>query len=53
MARYIERSSEQGFVKPRDFIKNLLARIQWTRRLVLFVILCQEVRYVGGSLYQD
>ena len=34
LVRYIESSLNRGFVKPREFIRNLLGRIQETKRLV-------------------
>ena len=51
--RYIESSLNRGFVKPREFRRNLLGRIQRTRHLVRytgkFVIL--EVCYIEILLY--
>ena len=46
MVRYIESSSNRRFVKPREFIRNLLGRIQGTRHLVRYTgkFVISEVR---------
>ena len=44
---YIESSLNRRLVKPREFIKKLLVRIQETRHLVVIL----GVRYTGIQLY--
>ena len=53
IVRYVESSLNRGFVKPREFIKNLLARIQGTRYLVHYTrkFVMSGVRYKGIQLY--
>ena len=43
----------RGFVKPREFIKKLLARIRGTRHLVPYTgkFVISGVRYTGIQLY--
>ena len=48
----IESSLTQGFVKPREFIKKLLVRIQGTRHLVRYTgkFVISGVRYARIQL---
>ena len=53
MVRYIESSLNQGFVKPREFVKKWSVRIRLTRHLVRYTgkFVISGVRRGGIQLY--